>query len=69
MLGLLFQVDFYITYLSAVPAFNSHVASDAGETSNGTLVLPSVLGDQTIGAIRTRDGGERAAGIIVASVV
>ena len=55
--------------LCAVPALNTHVASDTGEASDGALVLPAVLGDQTILAIRAGNGGERAASIIVASVV
>jgi hypothetical protein len=38
-------------YLCAVPAFYTHVASNAGEASNGTLVCPAVLGDQAIGTI------------------
>jgi hypothetical protein len=43
--------EFDIAYLSTVPAINAYVASDAGETSNGALALPSVLGDQTVGAV------------------
>jgi hypothetical protein len=58
-----------IMYLCAVPAFDTHVTADAGETSNGTLGLPAVLGHQTVGTIRTRDRVEGTAGIIVASVV
>jgi hypothetical protein len=40
-----------VMYLCAVPAFNTHVTTDAGETSNGTLVLPAVLGLQTVSTI------------------
>jgi hypothetical protein len=56
-------------YLCAVPAFDTHVSSNAGEASNGALALPAVLGDQTVGAIWARNRGKRAAGIIVASVI
>jgi hypothetical protein len=38
-------------YLCAVPAFDTHVSSNAGEASNGALALPAVLGDQTVGTI------------------
>jgi hypothetical protein len=56
-------------YLCAVPAFDTHVSSNAGEASNGTLVLPAVFGHQTVGTIWARNRGKRAASIIVASVI
>lgn len=34
-----------------------------------TLCLPLILGDQAVGAIRTAHGSERAAAVIIASVV
>jgi hypothetical protein len=34
-----------MTYLRAIPTLNTHIATDVGEMSNGTLVLPSVLGN------------------------
>jgi hypothetical protein len=56
-------------YLCAVPACNTHVSSNAGKASDGALVLPAVLGDQTVGTIWARNRGKRAAGIIVAGVI
>jgi hypothetical protein len=58
-----------MTYLWAVPACNTHVATDAGKPSNRTLVLPTVLRDETILTVRAGYGCERAAAIIVTSVI
>jgi hypothetical protein len=43
--------EWVIAYLRAVPSSNAHVSSDTWETSNGALVLPAVLGDETVGTV------------------
>lgn len=39
------------SYLRRVPAFDTNVASDAGEASDSALILPAVLGNQPVGTV------------------
>jgi hypothetical protein len=56
-------------YLSRVPAGDGSGGTDVREAGNGTLSLPAVSGDETVGTVGAGDGSHGAAGIIVASVV
>jgi hypothetical protein len=57
------------TALGGVPARNTLVATNAGERWNVSLSVPSVLGDETIGAVRAGQSSQRAAAVIVAGIV
>lgn len=56
------------TAVGGVPASNDVDTTDVlgGDVALG---LPAVLGDETVGAVRARDGGHGARLVIVASVV
>lgn len=57
------------TALGRVPAGNSLVATDARERRDVALVLPAEPGDKTVGTVGAGENVQRAASIIVASVV
>lgn len=56
------------TALGRVPAANGSSAADE-LGADLALCLPAVSGDEAVGAVRAGDGGQRAAGIVVAGVV
>lgn len=57
------------TAVGRVPAADLLDAADVGEVLDLRLEVPAVLGDEAVGAVGARDDGERAVGVIVASVV
>ena len=54
--------------LGGVPAGDALVATEVGGL-DVALGLPAVLGDEAVGAVRAGDGGEGAAGVVVAGIV
>jgi hypothetical protein len=56
-------------YLVAVPSGDALVSANVGVAGNLALVLPAVLGDEAVYAVRAGYGGEGAALVIVADVV
>jgi hypothetical protein len=56
-------------YLVAVPSGDALVSANVGVAGNLALVLPAVLGDEAVCAIRAGYGGEGSVLVIVAGVV
>ena len=55
--------------LSRVPSTDGRRSSDKGEVLDIALLLPAVLPDEPIDAVRARDAGKGTGGVIVAGVV
>lgn len=55
--------------VGGVPAGNDVHTANVGELGDVALLLPAVLGDEAVGAVRAGNGSHGARGVIVASVV
>lgn len=59
----------FVTYARRVPSTDGIDTSNVGEVADLALSLPAVLGDEAVGAVGARDGGQGAGAVVVAGVV